>query len=60
MGFKKYYVYEVLSTKSPRDTYGGSFIEVRSVNELGDEVEDFLFSDEHVLEDVGIGYWYVC
>lgn len=60
MGFKKYYVYEVLSSKSPKDTYGGSFIAVRSVNAMGDESEDFLFSDEHVLEDVEIGYWYLC
>ena len=60
MGFKKYYVYEVLSIKSPRDTYGESFIKVRSVNDMGDESEDFLFSDEHNLENVGIGYWYLC
>lgn len=60
MGFKRYYVYEVLSSKSPLDTYRTSFIEVRSVNDMGDESEDFLFNDEHNLEDVGIGYWYLC
>ena len=59
MSFRKYYVYEVLSSPSPIDDHESSFMEVRSTNDTGEESEDFLFSDEHELEDVEIGYWYL-
>ena len=60
MGFKKYYVTEILTKPSPPDTYKVCKIEVNSVNSDGDESNDYLFSDEHNLEEIEIGYWYVC
>lgn len=57
MGFKKYYVYKILSSPTPIDSYGINFIKVRGVSSSGDVSEDLLFSDEHILNNICIGYW---
>jgi len=45
---------------APVDSYGINFIKVRGVSSSGDVSEDMLFSDEHILNNVCIGYWYLC
>ena len=59
MGFKKYYVTKAISEPSLKDEYGHNCIKVESVSDFEDYAEDFLFSDDHNLEDVVVGYWYL-